>query len=102
MAERFRPVPHDMCRSIEPFAHTLDHPELVDDLRRVLATGQPVERELRGVRGKSFFLRLLPYNVRAKVDGVVLTLIDVTGLKAAEDALFHERYLLRSLLDTIP
>ena len=31
---------------------------------------------------------------RAPIDGVVLTLIDVSGLKAAEDALFHERYLL--------
>ena len=28
----------------------------------------------------------------------MLTLIDVSGLKAAEDALFHERYLLNSLL----
>ena len=32
----------------------------------------------------------------------MLTLIDVTGLKAAEDALFHERYLLNSLLRTVP
>jgi two-component system CheB/CheR fusion protein len=31
-----------------------------------------------------------------------LTLIDVTALKAAEDALFHERYLLNSLLATVP
>ncbi len=102
IAETFVLVPHDVGRSIETFAHTLDHPELVDDLRRVLATGQAVERELRGVRGKSFFLRLLPYSVRGRIDGVVVTLIDVTGLKAAEDALFHERYLLRSLLDSIP
>ena len=39
---------------------------------------------------------------RATVDGVVLTLIDVSGLKAAEDALFHERYLLNSLLVSVP
>ena len=32
----------------------------------------------------------------------MLTLIDVSGLKAAEDALFHERYLLNSLLRTVP
>jgi two-component system, chemotaxis family, CheB/CheR fusion protein len=29
-------------------------------------------------------------------------LIDVSGLKAAEDALFHERYLLNSLLYSVP
>jgi two-component system CheB/CheR fusion protein len=33
---------------------------------------------------------------------VVITLIDVSGLKSAEDALFHERYLLNSLLSSIP
>ena len=80
----------------------MDHPELIDDLRRVLATGEPVERELRDRRGRSFFLRILPYRAKGDVDGVVLTLIDVSGLKAAEDALFHERYLLNSLLDSVP
>jgi two-component system CheB/CheR fusion protein len=47
-------------------------------------------------------LRILPYRAKGTVDGVVLTLIDVSGLKAAEDALFHERYLLNSLLSSIP
>ena len=68
----------------------------------MLATGQPVERELRDVAGSSFFLRILPYRAKGTVDGVVLTLIDVSGLKAAEDALFHERYLLNSLLASVP
>jgi two-component system CheB/CheR fusion protein len=80
----------------------MDHPELMDDLRLCVSTGQRVERELRDVGGKSFFLRVLPYRTRSTIDGVVLTLIDVTGLKAAEDALFHERYLLNSLLSSVP
>ena len=63
---------------------------------------QPVEREVRDARGTSFFLRILPYRAKGSVDGVVLTLIDVSGLKAAEDALFHERYLLNSLLASVP
>jgi two-component system CheB/CheR fusion protein len=98
IAETFSLLPHDVGRSIETFAHRMEHPELVDDLKRVLATGDPVERELRSLRGKSYFLRLLPYRVKGVADGVVLTLIDVSGLKAAEDALFHERYLFNSLL----
>ncbi|HET7342919.1 MAG TPA: ATP-binding protein, partial [Methylomirabilota bacterium] len=98
VAEIFNLVAHDIGRPIDAFAHSLDHPELVDDLGRVLRTGQPVERELRDVRGKALFLRVLPYRVRGTVEGVVLTLIDVSGLRAAEDALFHERYLLNSLL----
>jgi two-component system CheB/CheR fusion protein len=102
VAETFSLVAHDQGRSIATFAHKMDHPELMDDLRRVLRTGQPVERDLADLKGKSFFLRILPYRVKGAPDGVVLTLIDVSGLKAAEDALFHERYLLNSLLATVP
>jgi two-component system CheB/CheR fusion protein len=93
---------HDVGRPIETFAHKMEHPELMRDLRRVLSSGQPIERELRDVRGRSFFLRLLPYRARGAADGAVVTLIDISGLKAAEDALFHERYLLNSLLGSVP
>jgi two-component system CheB/CheR fusion protein len=102
IGETFNLVAHDIGRPIDAFAHTLEHPELVEDLGRVLRSGQTVERELRDVRGKVFFLRVLPYRVKGTVEGVVLTLIDVSGLRAAEDALFHERYLLNSLLRTVP
>ncbi|MEA2699543.1 MAG: two-component system, chemotaxis family, CheB/CheR fusion protein, partial [Myxococcales bacterium] len=102
IAETFSLVPHDLGRSIETFAHKIDHPELVEELRSVLVSGEPVERELRDVHGKAVFLRIFPYRAKATVAGVVLTLIDVTALKAAEDALFHERYLLNSLLATVP
>ena len=102
IAETFTLVPHDLGRSIETFTNRLDHPELVEDVKRVLASGQSVERELRGVAGKSFFLRILAYRAKGTIDGAVITLIDVSGLKAAEDALFHERYLLNSLLATVP
>ena len=59
-------------------------------------------RAARSSTARSFFLRILPYRAKGAVDGVVLTLIDVSGLKAAEDALFHERYLLNSLLVSVP
>jgi two-component system CheB/CheR fusion protein len=95
-------MPHDVGRPIETFAHTMHYPDLVDDLKRVLASGQPIERDLADLHGKSFFLRILPYRAKGIADGVVLTLIDVSGLKAAEDALFHERYLLNSLLRSVP
>ena len=98
VAESFNLVAHDIGRPIDTFANTLDHPQLVDELTHVLRTGEPLEQQLRDLRGHAFFLRILPYRVKGTVDGVVLTLIDVSGLRAAEDALFHERYLLNSLL----
>ncbi|HEX4337683.1 MAG TPA: chemotaxis protein CheB [Polyangiaceae bacterium] len=102
IADSFNLLPQDVGRPIETFTHAVDHPELNDDLKRVLADGERVERELRDRNGRAFFLRILPYRAKGAVDGVVLTLIDVSGLKAAEDALFHERYLLNSLLFSIP
>jgi two-component system CheB/CheR fusion protein len=102
IAGAFSLLAHDVGRSIETFAHKMDHPELVGELKHVLNTGERVERELRDVAGKALFLRILPYRTKGRVDGVVLTLIDVTGLRSAEDALFHERYLLNSLLRGVP
>ncbi|WP_437963007.1 chemotaxis protein CheB (plasmid) [Sorangium sp. So ce119] len=102
IAESFNLLLQDVGRPIETFTYAVDHPELTEDLRRVLATGERVERELRDRHNRSFFLRILPYRAKGTVAGVVLTLIDVSGLKAAEDALFHERYLLNSLLLSVP
>jgi two-component system CheB/CheR fusion protein len=102
VAESFNLLPQDIGRSIESFTHTLDHPELVADVRRVLASGERIEREVRDQRGRVFFLRLLPYRAKGGTDGVVITFVEVSSLKAAEDALFHERYLLNSLLSSVP
>jgi two-component system CheB/CheR fusion protein len=102
IAEAFSLVPHDVGRSIENFVNRMQHPELVEDLKRVLESGTPIERDLGDVEGHAFFSRILPYRTKGLIAGVVVTLIDVSGLKSAEDALFHERYLLNSLLTSIP
>jgi len=102
IADTFGLLPHDVGRPIETFAHKMHYPDLVADLRQVVASSQSIERDIVDPHGKSFFLRLLPYRAKGVADGVVLTLIDVSGLKAAEDALFHERYLLNSLLRSVP
>jgi two-component system, chemotaxis family, CheB/CheR fusion protein len=101
-AEVFHLLLHDIGRPIENLTHSMEYPELAADFRTVLKSGQPVEKELRGGNQRAFFARILPYRAKGAIDGVVLTLIDVTGLKAAEDALFHERYLLNSLLASVP
>jgi two-component system CheB/CheR fusion protein len=102
IAESYSLLPQDIGRSIETFAHSLDDANLLDDLQSVLRSGEPVERELRSTKGQAYFLRVLPYRAAGSIEGVVLTLIDVSSLKAAEDALFHERHLLNSLLASVP
>jgi two-component system CheB/CheR fusion protein len=98
----FNLLQQDVGRSLETFTHNIAHPELMDDLRRVLTSGERVERAIEDRQGGAYFMRILPYRAKGAVEGVVLTLIDVSSLKAAEDALFHERYLLDSLLFGVP
>ena len=102
IADNFALMPHDVGRPIETFTSKLSHPELNDDLKKVLVEGQPIERELSDINGRTFFLRIFPYRAKGRAMGVVLTIIDITSLKRAEDALFHERHLLNNLLANIP
>ncbi len=102
VAEVFNLLPQDVGRPIAGFSNTLRHPGLADDLRTVLRTSEAIEREVCDAQGDWFFLRILPYRASNVVDGVVLTLIDIHTLKAAEDALFRERHLLDSLMESVP
>ena len=102
VADSFDLMPHDLGRSIENFTSNMRHPELITDLREVLASGKRIEREVRDHRGRSFFLRILPYRAKGGTSGAVITFIEISSLKATEDALFHERYLLNSLLSSVP
>ncbi len=102
VADSFDLMPHDLGRSIETFTNNMEHPELIPDLRQVLATGKRIEREVRDARGRSFFLRILPYRAKGGTSGAVITFVEISGLKAAEDALYNERYLLNSLLRSVP
>ncbi|MBA3462273.1 MAG: PAS domain-containing protein [Deltaproteobacteria bacterium] len=101
-ADSFKLMPHDLGRSIDTFTNNMQHPDLIAELREVVATGKRIEREVRDSRGRSFFLRLLPYRAKGGTSGAVITFIEISGLKAAEDALYNERYLLDSLLRSVP
>jgi two-component system CheB/CheR fusion protein len=102
VADSFNLMPQDVGRPISAFSTRMDYPQLSTDLERVLRTGVPVECEVRDGMERPSFLRILPYRAKGTIDGVVLTLIDVSAMKATEDALFHERYLLNSLLSSVP
>ncbi len=84
IAETFNLLPQDIGRRIESFTHTMDHPTLMEEIQTVLRTANPVEKQIRDLRGNWFLLRLLPYRIGLAVEGVVLTLIDIGNLKRLE------------------
>jgi two-component system CheB/CheR fusion protein len=84
VADVFHLLLQDVGRRIDHFTPSIDHPELLDDLRAVLADAAPVERQVRDRRGHWFLIRVLPYRAAGAVAGVVLTLIDIGRVKQAE------------------
>lgn len=84
VATQFHLLPQDIGRRIDSFAHGIIRPELVDDLRRVLESNERYEIEVQDRQGAWQYLRILPYRMKTKVEGVVLTLIDITQIKKAQ------------------
>lgn len=87
IAEMFSLLPQDLGRRIDNFTNTIDHPSLLDDIERVVETGSIHEADVRDRLGNWFLLRILPYRHETHVDGVVLTLVDISSLKRVEEEL---------------
>lgn len=87
VAKLFNLLPQDIGRSINNFTNSLNEP-LIEPLQEVLRTGRAIEREIRDRDGNCYFLRILSYRISAAaLDGVVLSLIDISPLKLAESNL---------------
>ena len=83
----FKLMPHDTGRCIDSFAHHLERPGLIEDIRAVLKSGESLEEEVQDDEGRWMYLRVLPYRSKREVKGVVLTLIDINVLKRTQDSL---------------
>lgn len=90
----------DMDRPIRDITHSLDYDRLEQDARRVLTDVVTIEREAADREARSYMVRMNPYRLANShdVDGVVITFVDVTAIKAAEAALRQsERRLAEEL-----
>jgi two-component system CheB/CheR fusion protein len=102
IAQQFNLLPQDIGRRIDNFTHHIRFEPLVEELRRVLETAQPFEREVQDWNGRWFLLRILPYRSAKTVSGVVLTLIDIGNLKSAEDRAGENERQMASILENSP
>lgn len=88
----------DVGRPIYELASNLKIVDLVGDCRQVLKTLVSKEVEITANNGGSYLMRILPYRTGENViDGLVLTFIDITRIKAGETA---TAYFL-SIVDTV-
>jgi two-component system CheB/CheR fusion protein len=91
-ARNFQILPQDIGRRIDSFSHNLAYRELFDDIRQVARGDLPnVQRDVVDNHGTWYFLRMLPYCSRKDAGGVLLSLVDISALKATQHEL-HVAY----------
>ena len=102
IAELFNIAPGDEGRSITDFTHGLDYEGLAKDARTVLADLASIEREMRSRTGGWYLMRLRPYRtVQDRIDGVVVTFVDIGERRRAEDALRDSEARMRAIINGV-
>ena len=92
----------DEGRSITDYTHGLEYDGLADDARKVLRDLTSSEREVRGRTGVWYLMRLRPYRtVEDRIDGVVVTFIDIGERRRAEEAMRESEARIRAVLDGV-
>ena len=85
----FNMIPTDIGRPLAHVTHNLNYEALPADAEAVLKTLQSQEREITSATGEDVYLvRLSPYRTQDdRIDGVVLSFVDITKIKRAEATL---------------
>ncbi|MBW0147338.1 chemotaxis protein CheB [Marinobacter arenosus] len=78
----------DVGRPISELTTILHYPELEDDARNTLGTLVVSEKQIETNEGRWFSIRIMPYRrLDNVIDGVVMTMVDITDTKALESSL---------------
>ncbi|RZT42489.1 CheR family methyltransferase [Cupriavidus agavae] len=84
----FSIIPSDIGRSLLDITHRLDYDKLADDATDAFDSLRLIEREVRSADGHWYLARFLPYRTTEdRIDGAVLSFIDITSRMSAEERL---------------
>jgi len=92
----FNILPGDRGRPLTDLVSRVALPTLAEDVRAVFTSGKTLERTIAHDRGSAhYLLRLVPYRESdRRIEGVVLTFVDITTLTQAEA---HKKVLIAEL-----
>jgi two-component system, chemotaxis family, CheB/CheR fusion protein len=101
-ADLFNLRSHDLGRPIWHLRSRLDYPALEADVRQVLSSLIPIEHHVQAEDQRWYLVGLRPYRTVAdKIDGVVVTGVDITANKANELALRRSEEQYRLLFESL-
>jgi two-component system CheB/CheR fusion protein len=103
-ADIFSIISNDAGRSLLDITHRLDYDDLAGDAAQAFESLRTIEREVQSNDGRWYLARTLPYRTAEdRIEGAVLTFIDVTARRHAEERVrtgeAHLRLLARSTKD---
>jgi two-component system, chemotaxis family, CheB/CheR fusion protein len=97
----FKFIKSDIGRPFTDQASDLIYPEMADDAHEVLRTLVFKERQIPGKNGQWFSVRIMPYRTfDDRIDGLVITFINITELKRADEKLNESDQIQRLLIDS--
>lgn len=98
--ELFNLIATDIGRPLSDLTHRLEYSEMHDDAVAVLEHLAPIEREVSG-ESSWYLARLMPYRTTDdRIAGVVLTFVDITRRKRAEEDLRRSEERLRLSIES--
>ena len=78
----------DVGRPLSDLTTSLQYPDLQRDATETLRSLQPKEKQVQSSDERWFAVRIMPYRrLDDVIDGVVVTLVDITGAKQLEESL---------------
>jgi two-component system CheB/CheR fusion protein len=96
-------IPSDVGRPLSDLRKKFVDPDLLEDARAVLDTLIPVEREITSDSGRWYVRRVLPYRTSEyRIEGVVLTFVDITDRKRAEEEVELGQRLFKRMVEASP
>lgn len=91
----FHLLPQDVGRPISHLAHNIMFDGLLEKVTDVLLTGSSFEQQVASRDGVPLLMRIRPYRSgAAEAAGVVLTFVDISTLRQAEESLRRIEWLL--------
>ena len=98
----FNLIPSDVGRPLGDLKPKLAFADLEEQIRRVIETLELYEREVQDASGRWFSVRIRPYRTADnRIDGAVLTLLDVNGLRRSYEEAQGARAFAEAIVETV-